>query len=76
MRQPRFDIVTLQDDHVAALAAPTIEITARSSPIPGRRHHFQKTVADRHQGIHKAVFLDLRIDVTNHRAKYRADRGD
>jgi hypothetical protein len=76
MFQPRFDRVTIQGDHIAALTAPPLEITSGGGAVFGGRDDFQERVAERHQRVDQTVFRDVWIHVRNHRTEHRADGGD
>ncbi len=63
-RPLRLAAVRLRDDHIAAVAAPAVEIPPACGPLPDRRNHFEKVVSDGHQGIFQAEVADAGIDIT------------
>ena len=57
----RLQVVCLYDDHVAAVAAAPAKIARTRAVVAQRRHHLEKRVADRQDGVVESEKLHARI---------------
>src|SRR5690242_20753467 len=69
------DVVAIEDDHVAAIAAAPREIAARRLAVPGGGPHSEEARADRQGGIVRALFAAFAIAMAAGRADMAADLG-
>src|SRR5579862_7201307 len=62
--------LALTDDHVAAVTAASLEVTAAGSAVLDGRNHFDEVVADRQQRIFQPEHPNPGIDVTDLESKH------
>src|ERR1700731_2339698 len=70
------DVVAVEDDHIAAVAAAPFEIAAGARAAPGRRGHFEKARADWQQRPAPPVFADIAVAVAAREAEDFGEIGD
>jgi hypothetical protein len=58
------EVIGLQDKHVTTVAV-TIEMTSHGCVSANRRDHLQELIANRHQRIFQAEFLDFRVSIAD-----------
>ena len=62
--RPRFGIVAVEDQHVAAAALRLLEEPAGRGPGPGRGDHLEEAIAaDGKEGVLQPVFRDAAVAV-------------
>lgn len=67
------EIITLDDQHVAAVAAPAREVTLSGRLGVDRRDHFEERVSHGHDGVPEAELLDRRIVEADFDAEHRGE---
>ena len=63
-------LIALGNDHVAAIAAPALEIAPAGSVLLDRRHYFEQLIADGKQRIFQTKVPDARVAVTHFHAQH------
>src|SRR5229473_4436770 len=76
MAAPPLGVAAVEDRHVAAVAAGSIEEAPGRGVRLDRRHQFEKARADRQQRVDQAVFSDPGIAVADFEAQDRPNVGE
>src|SRR5712691_13046600 len=56
-------VIALEDDHVAAITATSVEVSSPRSAFANRRHHFEKLIAYREHRILQPEGCDFRVAI-------------